>query len=177
MTYRIVKTDAFKVFGIEGIISTSGDPNYYPHEGEFWGVVNSNPAEDSQYTKLANDAGIVKHPFNDNMFNQEMCKIHGLMNYNQINETTYGYMLCSFVAPDSNTNGYKIVDIPAATWVAFNADMPDWDMCKTMGELILYSKEWIASSGFEKADGPEFEMYGGSPDHGYIEYWMPITKA
>ena len=38
MNYRIVKTESFKVFGVESIISTAGDPRYYPHEGAFWAI-------------------------------------------------------------------------------------------------------------------------------------------
>jgi AraC family transcriptional regulator len=174
MNYRIVKTEPFKVFGVEGIISTAGDPGYYPHEGAFWSEVN-NGRDDSKYEVLFKDAGDAKLPANDTLFVKDMCRINGLFNYNQIDDTTYGYMLCSFVTPKSKTDDYKIVEIPAATWAVFPSDMPDWDVGEAMGRLMLYSNEWISTSCFEKVDGPEFEMYGGDSKNGYIEYWMPIT--
>ena len=176
MNYRIVKTESFKVFGLEGIISTASDPKYYPHEGEFWEEVNSNPMEDSKYTKLSKDAGENKPLFHNTMFVHDMCKIHGLWGHNKIDDTTYGYMLCSFVTPESKTSGYKIVEIPAATWVVFPSDIPDWDTGSVMGRLIQQFNEWISTSDYERVDGIEFEMYGGTPEKGYIEYWTQIAK-
>lgn len=36
MNYRIVKTEPFQLFGIEGLISTVGDETYYASAGEMW---------------------------------------------------------------------------------------------------------------------------------------------
>jgi AraC family transcriptional regulator len=50
-----------------------------------------------------------------------------------------------------------------------------------MGEAIdiLYKRfyrEWLPASEFEKADGPEMELYGGTLQKGYLELWMPVVK-
>ena len=176
MNYRIVKTESFKVFGLEGIVSTAENTQYYPHEGYIWAEFNNGKA-DSKYDKLQSDAGKGKLPFHDTMFVQDMCTIHGLMNYNQIDDTTYGYMLCSFVTPESKTDGYKIVEIPASTWAVFPYVK---DTGKDAGEIWseLYQTffEWLPASEFEKLDNPEFEMYGWANDHLTYELWIPVTK-
>ena len=96
------------------------------------GDINGGDPATNKYTILSNDAGEAKPLFQDTMFVQDMCRIHGLFNYNQIDDTTHGYMLCSFVTPKSKTDGYKIVEIPATTWAVFPSDMPDWDAGGTM---------------------------------------------
>ena len=178
MNYRIVKTEPFKVFGIEGIISTTGDPKYYPHEGAFWGDINGGDPATNKYTILSKAAGEAKPPFYDTMFVQDMCEIHGLMNYNQINDTTYGYMLCSFVTPESKTDGYKIVEIPASTWAVFPHDVNDDavnDPGKMWSELYQTFDQWLSSSEYEKAESPDFEMYGWA-DHLIYELWISVVK-
>ena len=172
MNYRIVKTEPFKVFGLEGIVSTVGDAKYFSHEGEIWQENHRN----GKYEELFADAGQYRLPIYDTMFVREMCKIHGLMNYKKINDTTYGYMQCSFVTPDSKTEGYSIVKIPAATWAVFPSDLAGWDVSVLDTLNKQFYSEWLPTSEFEKADAPEFEMYGGTPDKGYIELWMPVVK-
>jgi AraC family transcriptional regulator len=173
MNYRIVKTESFKVFGIEGIVSTIGDEKYFPHEGAIWQENNRN----GKYEQLFLDAGETRLSIYDTMFIHEMCRIHGLMNYKKINDTTYGYMQCSFVTPESKTDGYTIVEIPATTWAVFPSDLINWDVGSAMTTLNKrFYSEWMPTSEFEKADAPEFEMYGGTPEKGYIELWMPIVK-
>ncbi|MDF2685323.1 MAG: transcriptional regulator, AraC family [Clostridia bacterium] len=173
MNYRIVKTEPFKVFGLEGIVSTVNDSKYFPHVGAIWQENHKN----GKYEQLFLDAGESKHILYETMFINSMCRIHGLMNYKKIDDTTYGYMQCSFVTPESKTEGYEIYELPQTTWVVFPMDIPDWDVGGAMNILNKrFYSEWLPISEYEKADGPEFEMYGGSPKKGYIELWMPIVK-
>lgn len=173
MNYRIVKTKKFKVFGLEGLVSTIGEKGYFSNEGEIWQKNNQN----GKYEQLVLDAGQEKPPLYDEMFVNEMCKVHGLMNYKKLNDTTYGYMQCSLLASDSKTEGYTVVEIPETTWAVFGAPLVNWDVGAAMTALnkSFYS-EWLPTSDYEKADAPEFEMYGGTPDSGYIELWMPVVK-
>ena len=173
MNYRIVKTDSFKVFGLEGIVSTVGDEKYFPHEGAIWQENNKN----GKYEQLLTDAGHKSFSQYDIMFTKDMCKIHGLMNYKRLDDTTYGYMQCSFVTDESNTEGYSMFEIPATTWAVFPADVPDWNVGKAMD--IAYKRfygEWLQTSEYEKVNSPQFEMYGGTAECGYIELWMPVVK-
>ena len=178
MNYRIVKTPPFQVFGLEGIISTINDESYFPHVGAIWNEFNNGQA-DSKYERLFLDAGEARPSFFDTMFTRsDICRIHGLMNYKQIDATTYGYMLWSFVTPESKTDGYQIIDIPASTWAVFPSDPDDdRDVGTVWSELYKrFYSEWLPSSEYEKANSPEFEMYCGVPSKVSYELWMPIVK-
>jgi len=173
MNYRIVKTEPFQVFGLEGIISTKGDKDCFSHAGAIWQKYQNN----GMYEQLFIDAGESKPSYYDSMFVEEMCRIHGLLNYKKINDTTYGYMLYSFVTPDSNTKGYEVFEVPETTWAVFPVDVNDWDVGEAIAKVnkTFYS-EWLPTSEYEKADAPELEIYGGTPEKGYLEFWMPIVK-
>lgn len=173
MNYRIVKTNPFRVFGLEGIVSTVGDKKYFSHEGEIWQENHSN----GKYEQLSVDAGDKRFSQYEIMFIKDMCKIHGLMNYKKINDTTYGYMQCSFVTDESNTDGYSMFEIPATTWAVFPVDAPDWNVGKAMGTAYKrFYSEWLPTSEYEKVNSAQFEMYGGTPECGYIELWIPVIK-
>ena len=177
MNYRIVKTEPFKVFGLEEIVSTVGE-DYFQHGGEIWNGIWDASFENGKYEQLRLAVGEGKPTFYDTMFVEEMWKVHGLMNYKKINDTTYGYMQCSFVTPDSKTEGYSVVEIPAMTWAVFPTGLMAWEV---IGEAIdeLFKKfysEWLPTSEYEKADGPEFEMHTGTIEEGNIELWMPVRK-
>ena len=178
MNYRIVKTPPFQVFGLEGLVSTIGDEKYFAHPGAIWNEFNNGQA-DAKYDQLFTDAGEVKPSFFDAMFTRkDICRIHGLVNYKQIDATTYGYMLWSFVTPESKTDGYQIIDIPASTWAVFPSDPDDdRDVGTIWGELYKrFYGEWLPSSEYEKANSPEFEIYGGTPPKICYELWMPIIR-
>jgi len=178
MNCRIVKTPSFQIFGLEGIVSNIGDEKYFPHEGAVWAEFNNGQA-DSKYDRLFADAGEVRPFIYDNMFiRNDMCRIHGMLNYKQIDANTHGYMLWSFVTPESKTDGYQIVEIPASTWAVFPSN-PDDE--RGVGEIWseLYRRfyrEWLPASEYEKANSPEFDIYGGTPPKICYELWMPITK-
>lgn len=173
MNYRIVKTESFKVFGLENIISTAGDKKYLSNEGEIWKQNHNN----GKYEQLFIDAGDKPFPQKDIMFVKDMCKIHGLMNYKKIDDTTYGYMQCCFVTDDSKTAGYSLLEIPAATWAVFPVEVPDWNVSKALETAYKrFYCEWLPISEYKKVDSPQFEMYGGTPECGYIELWIPVIN-
>lgn len=173
MNYRIVKTDSFQVFGLEGLISTIGEAGYYRHEGAIWQDNHQN----EKYETLFQDIGDEPNREHDSMFVTDMCRIHGLMNYKKINETTYGYLQCGFVVPGSRTEGYTIFEVPATTWAVFPSELVDWNAGAALMEINRrFYSEWLPASEYEKADTPEFEMYGGTAKKGYVELWMPIVK-
>ena len=176
MNYRIVKTNPLRVFGLEGIVSLASTENgiTLPAVWEFWDENFSN----GKYDKLFADAGEARPAFYDEMFiRRDMCRIHGLFNYKQIDADTHGYMQFCFIAPKSKTSGYKTVEIPASTWAVFSSDPDEHDPGMVWPELYRrFYREWLPASEFEKADSPEFEMYCGIPPKICYELWMPIIK-
>ncbi|MCL2578254.1 MAG: AraC family transcriptional regulator [Defluviitaleaceae bacterium] len=176
LNYRIVKTEALRVFGLEGIISTIGDKKYFPNPDSLW---NEN-FQNGKFDRLYSDIGEVKSHFYNKMFiRNDMDRIHAMLNYNEIDATTHGYMQFGFITSESKTDNYKVVEIPASTWVIFTSDPID-DCCdseKTWTELYKrFYNEWLPTSEFEKANSPDLEMFGGTPGQRYAELWMPIIK-
>jgi AraC family transcriptional regulator len=169
MDYRIEKKDEFKVFGIEALVSSTGDKKYLSHAGELWQQCHQN----GMYEKLFQDAGDLP-PF----VSKDLCKIHAVMNYRKAEDNTFPYMLCSFVGDMSNTEGYSTVKIPALTWAIFSSGESSWDK---VGEAFSslnkrFYSEWLPTSDYEKVDGPEFEIYAGSPSTAKFELWVPVAR-
>lgn len=169
MEYRIETKEAFDIFGIETIGSSIGDDSYQ-NPAELWQKCHKN----GLYEKLFKDSGNLP-PF----ISQDLCKIHGAANYRKTEENTFPYMLCCFVGNNSNTEGYNIAHIPAQTYAIFPSKKFRWD--KDFSTVLntlqkRFYSEWLPTSNYEKADGAEFEIYGGNEEYGYIELWYPVVK-
>jgi len=178
MNYRIVKTKPFNVFGIETSVTTVGE-HYFQHGGKTWEEIWETNFQNGKYAQLVSDVGEEKLPGYDVMFVEEMVSVHALMNYKKIDDTTYGYMQCGFVTPESKTDGYTVVDIPEMTWAVFPTGIQSWaDIGSAVDEVFRkFYSEWLPTSEYEKADGPEFEMHTQfTLEEGNIELWMPVRK-
>jgi AraC family transcriptional regulator len=107
---------------------------------------------------------------------QDLCRIHGAANYRKTEESTFPYMLCCFLSKNSNTEGYNIAHIPAQTYVIFPSKRFKWDEIGTIRNAMekRFYSEWLPTSNYEKVDGAEFEIYGGTAEYGYIELWYPL---
>jgi len=169
MEYRIETKEAFDIFGIETIGSSIGD-ECYQSPAELWQNCHKNGA----YEKLFKDSGDLP-----SFILQDLCKIHGAVNYRKTEENTFPYMLCCFAGNNSNTEGYSIAHIPAQTYAILPSKRFKWDedfsLVLTTLQKRFYS-EWLPTSNYEKVDGAEFEVYGGTKEYGYIELWYPVVK-
>lgn len=169
MEYRIETKEAFDVFGIEVIGSIiDGNPNKKP--AQLWKESQAN----GEYEKLFRAAGDLP-----TFISQDLCKIHGGINYKKLDENTFPYMLCSFVSTNSKTEGYSVVHIPSQTYAIFPSKRFKWD--EDFHSVLInlqkrFYTEWMATSNYEKVDGAEFEIYGGDEEYGYIELWYPVVK-
>jgi AraC-type DNA-binding domain-containing proteins len=168
MEYRIETKQAFDIFGIETIASSIGDVGYQS-PGELWEKCQKN----GMYEELFNNSGDLPQ-----FISQDLCKIHGSVNYKKTEENTFPYMLCCFVSQNSNTKGYNIAHIPAQTYAIFPSKKFKWEEfgpVRNSLEKRFYS-EWLPTSNYEKIDSAEFEVYGGSEEYGYIELWYPVAR-
>lgn len=169
MEYRIETKEAFVVFGIETIASSIEDKSYQS-PAQLWLQCQKN----GSYEKLFKDSG--KLPL---FISQDLCKIHGAINYKKTEDNTFPYMLCAFIGNNSNTEGYSIAHIPSQTYAIFPSPKFKWD--EDFGTVLTtlqkkFYGEWLPTSNYEKIDGAEFEIYGGNQEYGYIELWYPIVK-
>ena len=170
MNYRIEKKGSFKVYGVEVLISAAEDPKHFKKPSELWQKM----FDDGTYEKLLDSTSYEQTPgFTD------MCRLHAVMNYKSTPEGTWPYMICAVAAPESDTKGFDIVDIPAHTWAVFPSKKYfEWDKIGSVLNGLnkrIYA-EWLPTTEYEKAEGPEFEMYGGTETQGYIELWIPVKK-
>ncbi|WP_454053172.1 AraC family transcriptional regulator [Clostridium sp. Marseille-Q7071] len=169
MEYRIETKQAFDIFGIETIGSSIGD-EIYQSPAQLWQDCQKN----GLYEKLFKDSGNLP-----SFISQDLCKIHGAVNYRKTEENTFPYMLCSFVGENSNTEGYSIAHIPEQTYAIFPSKRFQWnkDLMKILTTLQRrFYTEWLPTSNYEKIEGAEFEIYGGTPEYAYIELWYPVVK-
>ena len=169
MEYRIERKEAFDIFGIEIIGSSTGDESY-KSPAQLWQRCH----REGVYEKLFKDSGDL--PL---FMPQDLCKIHGAVNYRKTEKNTFPYMICSFIGNNSKTEGYSMVHIPAQTYVVFPSKKFKWDedlliILNTL-QKRFYS-EWLPTSNYEKIDAAEFEIYGGTKEYGYIELWYPIVR-
>ncbi|QOR34387.1 AraC family transcriptional regulator [Clostridium sp. 'deep sea'] len=169
MDYRIEHKDAFEVYGIEGLVSTTGKGEYLREAAELWQQSHKN----GEYERLFNST--VSLP---GFVNQDLCKVHAVMNYRKVSENVYPYMICSFVSVNSDSNGFEKVTIPAQTWAIFRSEETPWSKVSEAFSSLnkRFYSEWLPTSTYIKVDGPEFEIYGGNADSAYLELWIPVTK-
>lgn len=170
MNYRIETKEAFDVFGIETISSLTGEKDYLS-PAELW----QNCQRNGEYERLFSNAGSLP-----NFVSQDLCKVHAVENYRKTEENTFPYMLCAFVSNSSKTEGYKIIHIPAQTYVIFTSEKFKWGGDEFFKILSTMQKrfysEWLPTANYERADSANFEIYGGTEEYGYIELWFPVTK-
>ena len=74
-------------------------------------------------------------------------------------------------------SGLEETEIPAATWVVFEAEGPVPDAIQAVWGRIF--TEWFPNSGYEHTKAPELEVYPDgtmdAPDY-KCEIWVPVVK-
>ncbi len=95
------------------------------------------------------------------------------------------YMIGLLCEEGANTEGFSVIKTPASTWAVFRSD--DFKKNPFGAEIPkLFQnayKEWLPSSGYEKVEGRDGEIYDmefyGVTDEGkfYEEVWLSVKKA
>lgn len=166
MNYRIEMKKAFDVFGIETVASLSNERGY-TSPAELWQKSHKN----GDYEKLFEVSGDLP-----DFVSPDLCKIHGVENYRKTPGNTFPYMLCAFVSENSKTKGYKVLHIPSQTYAIFSSERFRWDEIFEVLENLQkrFYTEWLPTAKYERIDGPNFEIYGGDKEYGWIELWFPV---
>lgn len=68
-------------------------------------------------------------------------------------------------------DGMSRLSVPAQTWAVFPD--PQCELPKLWQRIYT---EWFPTSGYEQAEGPQFEMYYGMPGYTQGEIWIPVRK-
>ena len=165
MNWRIESKGSFEVFGIERIFGNDETAKV----PDFWTECINN----GSYEKLFHDAGGEGSPLNGR---KGACIVNAVCGY-EPGENFFPYMICAVKKDGCNTDGYKTVHVPAAVWAVFRGE-ESGKMGAQIPELFnrAYS-EWLPSSGYDKAAGPDMEIYGVAEGGKYFEeVWIPVKK-
>ncbi|MEW9123773.1 MAG: helix-turn-helix domain-containing protein [Thermotaleaceae bacterium] len=160
MNYKIMEKPAFQVYGIEEIFDTKDGENLKAIP-EFWCELR----KDGRFDQLIRSSGYPS-------------TLNAVCGYRDIEGTTFPYMICCLKTPLSDTSGYKIVDIPSATWAIFvNEPHIIEETPKATQELTsrVYT-DWLPTSNYTIIEGFEFEMYYETANGKcYEETWIRVA--
>lgn len=158
MNYKIVDKDAFKIVGKSTKVTTVGGKNMEMIP-EFWQESHRN-GQCAKLEKLAGSLGMLGVCMEFDLENEEFTYVIGV-------EKSQGKVPDDFIEKE----------IPAATWAIFESVGPMPGAIQEVWSRIF--SEWLPSTGYEHADGPELEVYpmGDATDSNYkCEVWIPIIK-
>lgn len=168
LNYRIEQRDAFRIFGVEKIIDTADDINFYEIP-RFWDECRHNGTMDRLMSLEAKPAG------------NGLCRLNSAMCYRMTGETSFPYLIgiidsdCTAEIPEDLT----VVDIYRSTWAIFSTgehnEQELSDKLQAVWKRVF--PEWFPVSGYDHASGPELELtYEISPGRYYSEIWIPVIK-
>lgn len=162
MNWRIEEKEAFEVFGIERVFGND-EVALVP---DFWTELQEN----GEYERLYKSAG-------EERGENGMHCINAVCGYNEVEGDKFPYMICALKKPDNDTTGFKVAQIPKATWAVFRSEKIDY-MGSAMKKLFDRAyQEWLPSSGYEWAPAPDMEIYYSTEDGKYFEEsWIPVIK-
>jgi AraC family transcriptional regulator len=162
INYRIVESEAFKIFGA-GFITTAANDAAYEHIPKFINEIFENGTHDRINQVLGKSKGTLLNGYH----------------YGFKEDGTRKYIMGDEVVNDHIPDEFTQLSIPKLTWAVFedNGVKPDNLIIQNIWKRI-YS-EWFPSSGFEQAEGPciEKNFWNGEKQSGYrCEVWIPVRR-
>jgi AraC family transcriptional regulator len=168
MNYRVEQKEAFTVFGVEGIFTTENGENLKDIP-KFWG---------DEINKGTLDK-ILKATGEDWNNRYGLGPVNSICDYRSTGGSTFPYMLCAFKTPNSVTEGYTEVNVPASTWAIFTTEEHTMDETSSAIQKMIKRvyTEWLPTANYRKVDGYEFEMYYNKENGKcYCETWIRVEK-
>jgi AraC family transcriptional regulator len=161
MNYRIEQKESFEMLGLSTDIN-AGDNRPYIEIPEFW--------------RKCIEEGKIDCMHKDFDLPEDECVHAGLYNFR---EGVFSYMICHYVSKNGSPSGYTKLIVPPLTWAVFSTgECTQEDGTEKIHNIWkrIYP-EWFPTSGYEHADGPEFEMYFNQSNGKFIEeVWIPVVK-
>jgi AraC family transcriptional regulator len=147
MDYKIIEKDAFKIVGRELRVRNDNGDNFRLIP-QFWNEC----MKDGIFDQFASMPNMINK---QNMVSMGMC-----MDFNGIN--TFSYLICVEVSNfDYIPEGMVAKTVPASKYVVFTAKAESKEKTSDAIQQTwkdIYSK-WFPTSGYERTDGPDFELY------------------
>lgn len=152
MNYRMETKDAFRVIGISVPLHEEIEQNFK----------------------------VVPQMWQDAAMNGTIEKLAGMMDTPPMG--LLGVSVCSgeqwkyFIAVSSRKSRgeFEEYTVPASTWAIFSGSGTNQSV-QTLEQRIV--TEWLPTSGYEYADGPDMEVYlNPDPRNAQYEVWIPVRK-
>lgn len=154
MNYRIVKKEAFRIVGIS-----------MPLEKELEKNLEKVP---QMWAKAHADGDI---PRLLAIMNENMPGILGVSTCNNGEDWKYYIAVTS---EKDTPDGMDELIVPAFTWAIFSGEGAGTSIQDLERRIVT---EWLPTSGYEYADGPDVEAYlNADPVNMKYEVWIPVVK-
>lgn len=154
MDYKIEKKDAFRIVGISTPLEEEVEKNFQTVPS-LWGKA----AQDGTIPKLCS------------MMNGEP---KGVLGVSVCNQEAKNWRYYIAVASDSKADGFEEYLVPAFTWAIFAGQGEGVSIQELERRIVT---EWLPSSGYEYANGPDIEVYlDPNPENTKYEVWIPVTR-
>lgn len=153
MEYRIEKKDAFRVIGISIPLESEVEKNF-----EKVPMLWAKAAQEGLIESLAGK------------MNAEPM---GLLGVSACNGAAEDWRYYIAVSSTCEAEGLEEYLVPAFTWAIFPGEGENVTI-QTLEQRVL---EWLPSSGYEYANGPDVEVYlNPDPKNAKYEVWIPVIK-
>ncbi|ASA20423.1 AraC family transcriptional regulator [Paenibacillus donghaensis] len=166
MDYRIINKSLFSVYGIDRKFTVEQEEQFAAIP-QFW----LECMRDGRLEALSRSAHA------DPEKEHVRSPVHGISwNSKSDPDNTCRYMLFNFVNQECQSDGYTLLDVPAATWAVFQTkEHTQEETSSVIQELNkrLYS-EWLPTASYRKIDGYELELYYGEGAHCHCELWIRV---
>lgn len=152
MEYRIEKRNAFRIVGVSAPLGKDMEENFQ-NVPKLWGRA----AVDGTIPRLA--ALMDGEP-------------KGLLGVCDGLDSSRYYIAVASSAPAGE--GLEEYTVPAFTWAVFPGQGDSAAAVQALERRVV--TEWLPTSGYEYAEGPDVEVYLG-PGCTQFEVWIPVVKA
>lgn len=167
LDYRIETIPEFQVIGIE--ISAPLNEDGFQMPAKLW--VDS--FQNGNIEQLCSFSSVV--PF----ANPNALPLHGIANHRRLDDEHFAYMIACPVSSNSISANYQARVIPEQTYVVFKSESyPNDDRAVMQTQVNAIQRrfygEWLPTVSYEKADGPELEVYFQDGNNSWLEMWYPV---
>ncbi|MGC6770194.1 AraC family transcriptional regulator [Enterococcus sp. LJL51] len=161
MEYRIEKKEAFRIVGARRTLSKEIEENFN-EVPEFW-------------TKVTTDGTLQKlFPLMDS--NPQ--GVQGIMGISTGfgDETAVSEYYIGVASDQTVPEGLSSYTVEGFTWAIFSGRGPMPQAIQELEKRIV--TDWLPSSGYEYADGPDIELYiEPNPEEAAFEVWIPVVRG
>ena len=155
MDYRIEKKDAFRIVGVSQPLSSQIEENFKTVPA-MW----QRASEDGTLQKML---GMMDTP------------LAGVLGVSACTHQEAWRYYIAVASTKPLEDGLEEVTIPAQTWAVFPGEGVGSSI-QTLEQRIV--TEWLPTSGYEYADGPDVEVYlNADPQNAKYEVWIPVRSA